>query len=496
MRTSLLIVLAFACVGCDSPVANNDMPGLTIRAEGGLVDTVSAPPAHVIVEVRDSIGAPLAGAIVVFRYGSATDGVFALGPAGSLGPSWPIIDTTDALGRGEARLWHGGSVGESWLVVDAFAPEAPATALLVDSVTVRTLAGRPAKLIITPIDTALYQGNNGTFTAIVTDRFGNPRPDTARIEAGTSGIKVNGTTVQATATPSRQVVRARSGALVDSVWLSIVPQGTIVVRIMRLTEPDHQYVFATFQLDGSDTHRFLRRGAPSYFGSNDKFMNPEWGATGDYLLFFDGYPNKQLYRTTLDGVASPLFPTRVTEQDIWQQGTRDGSWIYFDGATPGAYRTYIYRARADGSEASRVSPGPEKFYENDLYPSPSPDGRYVVYATDRENGDIFTLRLQILEVETGVIRSLGVAGTGPRWSPTGEWIAFGQDHHLSVVRPDGTGLRQVSAYGYEPWVSWSPDGRWLVAERYGPVIDLIEVETGLTLPLGFTGYLTTPAWRP
>jgi Tol biopolymer transport system component len=143
-----------------------------------------------------------------------------------------------------------------------------------------------------------------------------------------------------------------------------------------------------------------------------------------------------------------------------------------------------------------MSLGPEAPYQHDVYPSPSPDGRYVAWATDRETGDVFNLRLQVLDVETGAIRSLGVAGTGPRWSPIGEWIAFGRDAYLYVVRPDGTGLRQVSSYGYEPWVSWSPDGRWLVAERYGPVIDVIEVETGLTLPLGFTGYLATPAWRP
>ena len=482
--------------GCDSPTGSGPRPGLTVRAEPGWTDTILGEPARVVAEVRDRFGAPIRGATVALRHGSGTEGVFYLSGVTDPRPFWRVVDTTDVFGRSEARLWHGGVAGEAWLRVDVMLATEPSSATFTDSVAVRTTPGNPAKLIITPSDTALYQGNSGAFTAIVTDRTGNHRPERAQLEAGTPGIAVSGSTVQATTGPSRQVVRARFNTLVDSVWLSIVPRGTIVVRYMGLTEPDYSYVFVTLQLDGSDYHRLLRRGGPSYFGSNDKFMSPQWGHTGDYLLFFDGSWNKELYRTTLDGVASPLFSARVTEDDVWQQETRDGSWVYFDGATPGAYRTYIYRARPDGSEATRISPGLEKYYQNDLYPSPSPDGRYVVYATDRETGDIFNLRLQVLEVETGVIRSLGVVGTGPRWSPSGDWIAFGQADSLFVIRPDGTGLRRVSGYGYEPWASWSPDGRWLVAERFGPFVDVIQVETGLTLPLGFTGYLTTPAWRP
>src|SRR5919106_120821 len=464
-----------ALLACDAPTGTGALPGLTIRADGGWVDTIVAPPVRVLLEVRDSVRHPIRGAIVQLLYGvPRTPGVFHVGLPGAQQPSWPVIDTTDAAGRGEARLWHGGSAGEAWLRVDVLSTTVPRTTIYRGSGAVLTTPGQPAKLIITPQDTALHQGNSGTFTVVVADRFGNPRPEQAELEPGTAGISVAGMTVTAAAAPSRQVVRARFGSLVDSAWLSIVPRGTIAVRIMRLTEPDYSYVFPMFQLDGSQYTRFLPRGA---FGNSEKFMGPQWARTGHELFFFE---QGRLFRTTTSGSASPLFPAPISQYDMWQQTTPDESWIYFNGATPAAYRTYVYRARIDGSEASRIPPGPERFYENDLYPSPSPDGQHVVYSTDRETGDIFDLRLQIVEVETGVIRSLGVAGKGPRWSPTGEWIAFGRAHHVYVVRPDGTGLRQLSAYGYEPWVSWSPDGRWLAAERYGPFIDLIQVETGLT----------------
>jgi Tol biopolymer transport system component len=66
-----------------------------------------------------------------------------------------------------------------------------------------------------------------------------------------------------------------------------------------------------------------------------------------------------------------------------------------------------------------------------------------------------------------------------------------------VINADGTGVRQVSADGrsYQALgLDWSPDGQWLVA-RSDSTVDLIQVATGLTLPLGYaTGY-TLASWK-
>jgi Tol biopolymer transport system component len=121
-----------------------------------------------------------------------------------------------------------------------------------------------------------------------------------------------------------------------------------------------------------------------------------------------------------------------------------------------------------------------------------------VFATDRPYGDVFNLKLQILDVAADTAHALNQPGSGPRWSPDGQWIAFGNAASIYVTHPDGTALRAASPAGhrYEPWTSWSPDGHWLMAEHEGPFIEVLEVATGLRLPLAFTGYLTTPAWRP
>ena len=64
-----------------------------------------------------------------------------------------------------------------------------------------------------------------------------------------------------------------------------------------------------------------------------------------------------------------------------------------------------------------------------------------------------------------------VTGIDPAWSPDGRDIAFlrGTNSHndVWVVRPDGTGLRNVTkqkaAYGF---LAWTPDGSAITAFRY------------------------------
>jgi Tol biopolymer transport system component len=68
-----------------------------------------------------------------------------------------------------------------------------------------------------------------------------------------------------------------------------------------------------------------------------------------------------------------------------------------------------------------------------------------------------------------VIVAFGGVRTHPggeiAWSPTDDLIAFGtQDGKLSVISPDGTGLRTIDlpvpGFAYGP--TWSPDGKWLL----------------------------------
>ncbi|XP_062212963.1 uncharacterized protein LOC133913743 [Phragmites australis] len=113
--------------------------------------------------------------------------------------------------------------------------------------------------------------------------------------------------------------------------------------------------------------------------------------------------------------------------------------------------------------------------ENNAFPSPSPDGKWVVFRSGRSGHK----NLYIMDAEDGEAGGIRRLTEGPwsdtmcNWSPDGEWIAFASDRHnpgggsfaIYMVHPNGTGLRRVvhSSDGgrtNHPW--FSPDSKTLV----------------------------------
>lgn len=149
---------------------------------------------------------------------------------------------------------------------------------------------------------------------------------------------------------------------------------------------------------------------------------------------------------------------------------------------------------ADGSAVERLSLAGSAG-TSDIFPSPSPDNSAVVYATTRGGASVDNPRIEVLHLASGTVTSLGT-GSMPRWSPDGQWIAFNRGGGVMIVHPDGTGERAVVGQGYVGELSWSPDSKWIVAQNIIYRFDLLEVATGLRLPLQFTGDLQAPDWRP
>jgi Tol biopolymer transport system component len=187
--------------------------------------------------------------------------------------------------------------------------------------------------------------------------------------------------------------------------------------------------------------------------------------------------------------------------------SRDGRWLYVStGSCNFSASLYRYPV-ANPPAVERVDPvlGDGCFSPVHKWPSPSPDDSRVVFESQSGNRMGYSVRL--LTIATRTITVLVEGAQRPRWSPTGDQIAYWNASRIWRMRPDGSGVRAVSPAGreYVPGVQWSPDGQWLIT-RFSPTrgwagttVALLHVETGLEIPLpwttGYGGY-GLPAWRP
>jgi Tol biopolymer transport system component len=107
--------------------------------------------------------------------------------------------------------------------------------------------------------------------------------------------------------------------------------------------------------------------------------------------------------------------------------------------------------RADGRGRIRVL----THNRTDDHPAWSPDGESVVF-TRYPGGGLLRPELWIYNARRS---RLLTEGASPAWSVNGEIAFVRGGSSVYVIRPDGTGLRQVTE-GLDP--EWSPDGRRLI----------------------------------
>lgn len=478
-------------------------PGLRIVSAPG--DTVGAVQ-QLVVEVFDAAGAPAAGAVVRFQ-GFDVAPVFgcrdedgacypapAVAVAGEPSLSFGLftVATVDARGLASVRMKMGRTAGPARVAVSV------PTLGFGDTARIAVAPGAPVRLGVTPRDSAVYVGGAYALRPVTRDRYMNPRTDPVSFTAVGASVAVSDGALRGAAV-GRGMVIARSGPLADTVRASVVPRGTLAAFA-----PD-SFSLVVFNLDGSG-YRHVARASGLYGCCG---MTPDWSPDGTRLIFHEGGryipSNARILVADMAGGGRRLIspaPPLVAEKT--PQFSADGAWIYFGGVPARGVDGEVWRVRADGSGAERV--GPARRVSYDGQPSPSPDGTRVAFESvgPRDHvDDRLPIHLALLDLRTGAVSLPGVIGRSPRWSPSGDQLAYipGQGSYgpLWVMRPDGSGRRAITGEGtrYFPEFDWSPDGRYLVAESaITSLLEIIDAATGEALPLPFSRRLETPSWRP
>ena len=149
------------------------------------------------------------------------------------------------------------------------------------------------------------------------------------------------------------------------------------------------------------------------------------GAAG--VLAASPAERRNVYIVRPDGTHLRRLTSGWTLAPAWAPDGRRIAWTCGDD---------VCVMNADGRRKRRVtSPGDD--------PAWAPDGRRLVFV----DGALYTVRIG------GARAKLTAATTGdgaPDWSPDGRWIAFERETgdkstDLFLIRPDGSGLRRLTA---------------------------------------------------
>jgi len=252
------------------------------------------------------------------------------------------------------------------------------------------------------------------------------------------------------------------------------------------------YQLFTIEPDGSNlqqiTHLVIR--SSSIPGAEQATWSPD----AKTIIFDSDYRHTKhkiinVFTIKPDGTGLTQLPLDVGEFDGAPAYSPDGTMISFDWDASASvlHEQGIDIANADGSGVRRLTAldQPNRIHHSSNW---SPDGEWIVFTELRGLGQSAILKIRPDGTGLAALTPWAMNANNAKWSPDGSRIAFnshndpqqGTDANLYTMKPDGTGLVQLTHYSggrLDAYAGdWSPNGTQIVfhvrgADPNGPGVN-------------------------
>ena len=239
----------------------------------------------------------------------------------------------------------------------------------------------------------------------------------------------------------------------------------------------YNYEIALTGLDGGNQQRITNNLRLDHY--------PVRSPDGDRIAVIAGGGDYrgEIYTMSQDGSdvqSLGLVDVRVAHvPPVWSPNGQRLAFVANEGELYTRERRTVYTVRPDGSELVKVGEmGASLPYPDDLTVAPAwhPDGERIAFAGF--NGEEVTIHTVRFDGED----LLRIWGDRPddytrisqvSWSPNGSEILFVSNgtndtwayNGISIVRPDGSGLRSLHSSANRILAAWSPDGSRIAAYK-------------------------------
>ncbi|MCB9698797.1 MAG: serine/threonine-protein kinase [Alphaproteobacteria bacterium] len=215
-------------------------------------------------------------------------------------------------------------------------------------------------------------------------------------------------------------------------------------------------------------------------GGEGPQLFPSLGPHGDVVVYSDGV---DLFSRRVGATSSHLltgsFEPHATEPSVSPDGGRIA--LSADGA--------VWVMGEQGEDPRELAP---KGY----WPSWSPDGRSIVYATGDE-ADIWVARQRasevwVVDLTSGERRKVADYGVQPVFTPDGAGVASFDGDEVSVVRADGSGpIAKTVGPGVAHWHPVYDGPRLFTLSNHGEAMSLSTFDTTRSVPAEVMSLPTT-----